>query len=112
MRALAARRAGIALSLPGVFAVVGGLASTAAAAAPAAQLEPFQASYSWSWKGATVAESTLKLEHGEGDSWIYSSTSEPRGLGHLYPMRPKLRSSLRVTDAGCAAAELQGRGRR
>jgi Protein of unknown function (DUF3108) len=110
MSAMAARRAGIALSLPGVFAVVGGLASTAAAAAPAAQLEPFQATYSWSWKGTTVAESTLKLEHGEADSWIYSSSSEPRGLGHLYPMRPKLRSSLRVTDAGVQPLSFKAEG--
>ena len=64
------------------------------------ELEPFDASYSWSWHGATVALSTLKLEHAEGDSWIYSSTTRPSGIGYLYPMRPVLRSSLRITDQG------------
>jgi len=64
------------------------------------ELKPFDASYSWSWHGATVALSTLKLEHAEGDSWIYSSTTRPSGIGYLYPMRPVLRSSLRITDQG------------
>jgi hypothetical protein len=64
------------------------------------ELKPFDASYSWSWHGATVALSTLKLEHGAGDSWIYSSTTRPSGIGYLYPMRPVLRSSLRITDQG------------
>jgi hypothetical protein len=63
-------------------------------------LKPFSASYDWSWHGAVIAVSTLKLEHREGDTWIYSSSSEPRGLGNLYPMRPKLRSLLRVTERG------------
>jgi hypothetical protein len=71
-------------------------------AVPAAAdaLTPFTASYSWSWHGAVIAVSTLKLEQRQGDTWIYSSSSEPRGLGNLYPMRPNLRSVLRVTDQG------------
>jgi hypothetical protein len=68
--------------------------------AAAEALTPFTASYSWSWHGAVIAVSTLKLEPRQGDSWIYSSSSEPRGLGNLYPMRPRLRSVLRVTDQG------------
>jgi Protein of unknown function (DUF3108) len=97
MSAGLARGARIALSLLGVIAVV----EPASADELSAQaLKPFEASYSWIWRGATVAVSRLKLEHGEGDSWIYSSTSEPRGLGHLYPMRPSLRSTLRVTEQG------------
>jgi Protein of unknown function (DUF3108) len=66
----------------------------------AAELAPFEASYAWSWHGATVALSTLKLEHRGSKGWTYSSTSDPRGLGHLYPMHPKLTSELRVTDQG------------
>jgi hypothetical protein len=66
----------------------------------AADLSPFEASYAWSWHGATVAVSTLKLEHRGGDTWVYSSTSEPKGLGHLYPYRPRLTSVLRATDKG------------
>jgi hypothetical protein len=108
MRTVAARRAGIALALAGVLAVVG--RPICAAAASTDELKPFQASYSWSWKGATVAVSTLKLEHGDGDSWVYSSSSEPRGLGHLYPMRPRLRSSLRVTDEGVQPLSFRAEG--
>jgi Protein of unknown function (DUF3108) len=110
MRATPARRASMALSLLGVLGVVGTQASMAAAAASTGKLEPFQASYGWSWKGNTVAVSTLKLEHADGDSWIYSSTSEPRGLGHLYPMRPKLRSNLRVTDEGVRPLSFKAEG--
>jgi len=72
----------------------------AADPAPSSKLTPFEASYAWSWSGATIAVSNVKLAHQDGDVWIYSSSSEPRGLGHLYPMRPKLRSTLRVTDRG------------
>jgi hypothetical protein len=61
-------------------------------------LSPFVAAYDWSWHGAVVAVSTFKLERREGNTWIYSSSTEPRGLGILYPMRPRLRSVLRVTD--------------
>ena len=64
------------------------------------EIKPFEASYSWQWHGAVVAVSTLKFVHGEGNTWTYSSSSEPRGLGALYPMRPKLQSTLRITDAG------------
>jgi Protein of unknown function (DUF3108) len=71
----------------------------------AAELTPFEASYAWSWRGVTVAVSTLKLEHQDdhaksNDAWVYSSTSDPRGLGRLYPIHPKLVSVLRVTDQG------------
>jgi hypothetical protein len=105
---MAARRAGIAVSLLGMSAGVGSLVY--GAAVPTDELKPFQASYSWSWKSATVAISTLKLEHGDGDSWIYSSTSEPRGLGHLYPMRPKLRSTLRISDQGVQPLSFKAEG--
>jgi len=63
-------------------------------------LAPFEASYAWIWHGATVAISTLKLEQGEADTWVYSSSSEPRGLGSLYPLRPKMQSVLRVSEQG------------
>jgi hypothetical protein len=108
MSAMAALRARTALSLLGVLAAAGG--PTPATAAAPDELKPFQASYSWSWKGATVAVSTLKLERGDGDSWIYSSSSEPRGLGHLYPMRPRLRSSLRITDEGVQPLSFKAEG--
>ncbi len=61
-------------------------------------LEPFQAGYVWSWKGAEVAFSRLDFTHQGDDLWVYSSSSEPRGIGHLYPMRPKLESTMRITS--------------
>jgi hypothetical protein len=84
------------------IAAVLGLLSAAGVAAPAgcAELSPFEASYGWSWHGATVAVSTLKLERRGGDTWAYTSTTEPRGIGRLYPYRPQLTSLLRVTDQG------------
>jgi len=61
---------------------------------------PFQASYAWTWHGARVAASTLRLEQRADGTWIYSSHSEPRGLGFLYPMRPKLESVMRIVGDG------------
>jgi hypothetical protein len=72
----------------------------AAERATAAGLEPFEASYTWIWHGAPVAVSTLRLEQRQADTWSYASSSEPRGLGFLYPMRPRLESLLRVRDQG------------
>jgi hypothetical protein len=63
------------------------------------ELKPFEASYAWIWHGMDVAVSTLKLEK-TGDTWTYSSKSEPRGIGKVFPERPIQRSVLRVTDAG------------
>jgi hypothetical protein len=69
------------------------------AAAGADELKPFTASYEWSWKGMTVAESTVKLEK-SGDTWTYTSKSEPRGLGKMFSERPKMVSILKVTKDG------------
>lgn len=76
----------------------------------AAELKPFEASYAWSWHGATVAVSTLKLERQEADTWVYSSTNDARGLGHLYPYRPTLRSVLKVTDQGVEPLTFRAEG--
>ncbi|MFZ1907048.1 MAG: DUF3108 domain-containing protein [Steroidobacteraceae bacterium] len=46
------------------------------------ELKPYQATYAGIWHGTTVAVSHLKLER-TGDSWTFSSRSEPRGIGHL-----------------------------
>jgi hypothetical protein len=90
--------------------LLGVIALAAADLAYGDELKPFEASYSWIWHGATVAVSTLKLEHINSDNWVYSSTSEPRGLGHLYPMRPVLRSSLRITDQGVQPLSFKAEG--
>ncbi|HEX4376494.1 MAG TPA: DUF3108 domain-containing protein [Steroidobacteraceae bacterium] len=75
-------------------------ADAGGASEPVAGLRPFEASYSWSWHGATVAISTLKLDHRDGEHWTYSSSGEPRGIGYLYPIHPALVSQLRVTAEG------------
>jgi Protein of unknown function (DUF3108) len=58
----------LALALPG--------------AAHGDELKPYEATYVGIWHGTTVGVSHLKLER-TGDSWTYSSRSEPRGLGRL-----------------------------
>jgi len=74
-------------------------AAIAADRAEADELEPFDASYAWSWHGMTVAESALKLQK-QGDIWVYSSKSSPRGIGKVFSERPVQKSTLRVTDKG------------
>jgi hypothetical protein len=107
----AARGARRARSVPRMLIVLCALyGPTWAALASAEELEPFEASYAWSWHGATVAVSTLRLERGDGDTWVYSSSSGPRGLGYLYPMRPKLRSTLRITDQGVQPLSFKAEG--
>jgi hypothetical protein len=67
--------------------------------ASAAELKPFEASYAWIWHGMNVAVSTLKLEQHQ-DTWVYSSQSDPRGIGRMFSERPTQQSTLRVTEAG------------
>src|SRR5579864_5260879 len=82
-------------------------AALLAHAACADQLEPFEASYAWIWHGMTVAVTTLKLEK-TGDTWSYTSRSEPRGVGKLLSQRPKTASVLRVTGAGVEPLSYKG----
>ena len=94
-------RAAGARARPASALLLCAVATLCRASPPAADaLTPFEASYTWIWHGAAIAVSTLKLEQRQGDIWVYSSTSEPRGLGNLYPLRPKLQSVLRVTQQG------------
>jgi hypothetical protein len=72
------------------------LALSSAAHGGEPELRPFRASYSWSWSGITVAVSNTQLRRDQGDEWVYSSSSEPRGLGRLYPLRPKLQSVMLI----------------
>jgi uncharacterized protein DUF3108 len=76
--------------------------------AQAAELEPFEASYAWIWHGMTVAVTHLKLERQGADTWIYTSRSEPRGIGNLLSLRPKTVSVLKVTDAGVQPLSYRG----
>jgi hypothetical protein len=73
----------------------------AGAAARAAELRPYQARYNGIWHGMIVAVSDLKLER-TGDTWTYSSSSTPRGIGRLasgiFP--PRQISVVRITDSG------------
>jgi hypothetical protein len=76
-------------------------ALAAGAAARADELRPYQASYRGIWHGLVVAVSDLKLEQ-TGDTWTYTSTSSPRGIGRLasgiFP--PRQISIVRVTPSG------------
>jgi len=67
--------------------------------ARADELKPFEVSFAWSWHGMTVAVSTLKLER-QGENWVYSSKSSPRGIGNLFSQRPVQKSVMRVTEKG------------
>ena len=90
--------AGRARWLGAVVAAVG-LANTGAAAAH--ELKSYTATYNGIWRGMTVAVSTLQLEQ-TGDTWTFSSRSEPRGIGKLASgVFPPLQVSVvRVTDHG------------
>jgi hypothetical protein len=100
--------AGCARWLVAVAAVV--LLSSTAAAAPA-ELKPYTATYNGIWKGMTVAVSTLKLEQ-TGDTWTFSSRSEPRGIGKMASgVFPPLQVSVvRVTDQGVLPQSFKSSG--
>jgi len=87
------------------------LSLMAARAVCAAELRPYEASYRGIWHGMTVAVSDLKLEH-TGDTWTYSSSSSPRGIGHLaagiFP--PRQVSVVRVTGAGVQPVSYKSEG--
>jgi hypothetical protein len=85
------------------------LVSTGAAAADA--LRPYTATYNGIWRGMTVAVSTLKLEQ-TGDTWTFSSRSEPRGIGKLASgVFPPLQVSVvRVTDQGVLPQSFKSSG--
>jgi hypothetical protein len=79
--------------------------------AAGAELKPYEASYSGIWHGMTVAVSTLTLEH-SGDTWTYTSRSEPRGLGRMASgVFPPLQVSVvKVTPAGVLAQSFRSEG--
>jgi len=70
-----------------------------AQAVHAEDLRPFEATYAWIWHGMTVAVSTLKLEQ-KDDTWVYSSRSEPRGMGRMFSERPVSQSVISVSSSG------------
>jgi hypothetical protein len=63
-------------------AVAAAVALLVPARASADGLKPYEATYAGIWHGTTVGISHLKLEQ-TADGWIYSSRSEPRGIGRL-----------------------------
>jgi hypothetical protein len=75
--------------------------------ASADELKPFEASYAWVWHGMNVAVSSLKLEQHQ-DTWLYSSKSDPRGIGKVFAERPTQQSTLRVTEAGVRPLHYKG----
>ena len=75
------------------------LALAASASTSADELKPFQASYTWIYRGMTVAVSSLDLER-EDANWVYRSKSEPRGIGRLFSERPVQESVMQITADG------------
>ena len=100
--------AGYARWLVAVAAAV--LLVSTAAAAPA-ELRPYTATYNGIWKGMTVAASSLKLEQ-TGDTWTFTSRSEPRGIGKMASgVFPPLQVSVvRVTDQGVLPQSFKSTG--
>ena len=82
-------------SLPAIALCL--IAPAIAQFASADELKPFEASYTWVYHGMTVAVSTLKLEK-QQDTWVYSSRSDPRGIGRLFSERPTQQSTLQVSE--------------
>jgi len=68
---------------------------------------PFEAVYAWKWHDITVAVSTLRFEQVDEHTWRSSSSAEPRGLGVLYPLRPKLSSLMRIDAQGVRPLHFQ-----
>jgi hypothetical protein len=85
------------------------LGACASAATVADELKPFTASYELSWKGMTVAASTVKLDR-SGDTWTYTSKSEGRGLGKMFAQNADLVSVLKVTPAGVQGQSFKATG--
>jgi hypothetical protein len=87
------------------------LSLAAASVAAADELVPYTATYNGIWRGMTVAVSTLKLEQ-TGDTWTFSSRSEPRGIGKLASgVFPPLQVSVvRVTDQGVLPVSFKSSG--
>jgi hypothetical protein len=95
----------------GLMAVLVALGVTARSHAAAAdELRPFFAAYIWLWKDAPVAYSRLDFTPREDDVWVYTSQTEPRGIGHLYPMRPRLESTMRITASGVTPLSFHATG--
>ena len=92
-------------------AMVAALLLVSTGTANADELRPYTATYNGIWKGMTVAVSTLKLEQ-TGDTWTFSSRSEPRGIGKLASgVFPPLQVSVvRVTDQGVLPQSFKSSG--
>lgn len=86
-------------------------AAVITSAASADELKPYRASYEGIWHGLTVAVSDLRLEH-TGDTWTYSSSSSPRGIGRLasgiFP--PRQVSVVHVTASGVEPQSFRSEG--
>jgi hypothetical protein len=94
-----------------LVAVVAAVLLVSTGAAAADELKPYTATYNGIWHGMTVAVSTLKLEQ-TGDTWTFSSRSEPRGIGRMASgVFPPLQVSVvRVTDQGVLPQSFKSSG--
>ncbi len=94
-----------------LLAVVAAVPLVCTGTASADELRPYTATYNGIWHGMTVAASTLKLQQ-TGDTWTFSSRSEPRGIGKLASgVFPPLQVSVvRVTDQGVLPQSFKSSG--
>jgi hypothetical protein len=94
-----------------LVAVVAAVPLVSTGAAAPHELKPYTATYNGIWHGMTVAVSTLKLEQ-TGDTWTFSSRSEPRGIGRMASgVFPPLQVSVvRVTDQGVLPQSFKSSG--
>lgn len=64
-------------------------------------LLPFEASYTFLYKGMTAGVTTLTLSRGDGGRWSYRSSGEARGIFRMLPIdNPTQNSEMRVTAGG------------
>ncbi len=94
-----------------LLGTLGALLLMSARPVDAAELRPYTATYKGIWHGMTVAVSTHKLLQ-SGDTWTFSSRSEPRGIGKLasgvFP--PIQVSVVRVTPQGVLPESFKSSG--
>jgi hypothetical protein len=63
----------------------------------AAELRPFEASFTVNWHGMNAGTSSLSLQQRSADTWLYTSSSVPRGLFRAFlPDEITQRSELRI----------------
>ena len=70
-------------------------------AAAAAEMRPYEASYSFVWRGMNAGSSSFALRQESAEEWSYVSSNQPRGLFRLFSAASlTLRSRMHVGPDG------------